>query len=124
MRNGIGKILIVDDDTRNIFALMAVLRSRKYDCLSASDMPEAISLLSLNREIGVILLDMMLPEMDGYEGISKIREIPGYETIPIVAVTAQAMMGDRERCLQAGANWYISKPVNVDELMDLLNTYS
>ncbi len=123
MSNKERKILIVDDDTRNIFALKAVLRSRSYTSITATDMLEAFSLLAAHTDIGVVLLDMMMPEMDGYEAIPAIRKNKGYDHIPIVAVTAQAMMGDRERCLQAGANAYIAKPVDVDELTHLLDTY-
>lgn len=117
------KILIVDDDARNIFALMAVLRSRKLPCISASDMQEATAILSRDKSITVVLLDMMMPEMDGYEAIPRIREIAGYENVPVIAVTAQAMKGDRERCLEAGANGYVAKPVDIDQLMELLNLY-
>jgi CheY-like chemotaxis protein len=117
------KILIVDDDSRNIFALQAVLRARKYACVTAADMQEALQLLKAGNEIGIVLLDMMMPDMDGYEAIPIIRGLPGFASIPIIAVTAQAMKGDRERCLQAGANAYIAKPVDVDELMKLLKDY-
>lgn len=117
------KILIVDDDSRNIFALQAVLRARKYTCVTAADMQEALKLLQTGNEIGIVLLDMMMPDMDGYEAIPIIRALPGYATIPIIAVTAQAMKGDKERCLQAGASAYIAKPVDVDELTKLLKDY-
>jgi CheY-like chemotaxis protein len=116
-------ILIVDDDNRNIFALQAVLRAKKFKCITAADMQEALPLLKAGNDIGIILLDMMMPDLDGYEAIPVIRAIPGYETVPIIAVTAQAMKGDKERCLQAGATGYIAKPVDVDELMKLLNAY-
>jgi CheY-like chemotaxis protein len=116
-------ILIVDDDSRNIFALSAVLRAKKYTCITAPDMQEATRQLIARNDIGIVLLDMMMPEMDGYEAIPIIRALTGYSHIPIIAVTAQAMKGDRERCLQAGANGYISKPVNIDDLLELLNEY-
>jgi CheY-like chemotaxis protein len=116
-------ILIVDDDSRNIFALHAVLRAKKYTCITAPDMQEATKQLIARNDIGIVLLDMMMPDMDGYEAIPLIRALPGYGNIPIIAVTAQAMKGDREKCISAGANGYISKPVNIDELIELLNEY-
>jgi CheY-like chemotaxis protein len=117
------KVLIVDDDTRNIFALSLTLRSKGYNCLSSTDAAKAINMIQQDDTIGVVLMDMMMPEMDGYEAISRIRADKQTQDIPIFAVTAQAMPGDREKCLEAGANAYISKPVNVDVLIDLLNTY-
>ena len=116
-------ILIVDDDTRNIFALSAVLKSRGYNCLAATGVTDALTILEERKDIGVILLDMMMPEMDGYEAIPRVKQIEHLKNIPIIAVTAQAMMGDKERCLEAGANGYISKPVNVDELIAMLKRY-
>jgi CheY-like chemotaxis protein len=116
-------ILIIDDDTRNIFALSAVLRSRGYSILSETGMHEAFSILKSHREIGIILMDMMMPEMDGYEAIQNLRNDNEYQYVPIIAVTAQAMAGDRERCLQAGANDYISKPVDIDQLTQILSEY-
>lgn len=117
------KILIVDDDTRNIFALSLTLRSKGYRIVSATDAVTAINMLQQDKDIRVVLLDMMMPEMDGYEAIGRIRAIAGLANMPIVAVTAQAMPGDREKCLEAGANAYVSKPVNVDVLTDLINNY-
>lgn len=115
------KILIVDDDPRNIFALKATLRSKGFDCLSCSDAHEAISLLKTGEAVDVVLLDMMMPEMDGYEAIPLIKALPGRDGLPVVSVTAQAMVGDREKCLQAGADEYISKPIDVDKLLELIN---
>jgi len=117
------KILIVDDDTRNIFALSLTLRAKGYTCLSSTDAAKAINMIQQDDTIGIVLMDMMMPEMDGYEAINRIRDDKKLRDIPVVAVTAQAMPGDREKCLEAGANAYISKPVNVDVLIDLLNTY-
>lgn len=117
------KILIVDDDSRNIFALKAVLTAKKYACLAASNATEGIALIKNNKDIAVVLLDMMMPDMDGYEAMAKMRADDELKHIPVIAVTAQAMVGDRERCLDAGAVGYISKPVNVDELVTLLNNY-
>ncbi|MGZ3885260.1 MAG: response regulator [Bacteroidia bacterium] len=117
------KILIIDDDARNIFALTATLKARGYTCLSAPGAIEGREQMLSHGNIGIILMDMMMPDMDGYEAIPYIRALKGYESIPIIAVTAQAMVGDREKCLEAGATEYISKPVDVDRLMEVLNHY-
>jgi len=114
------KILIIDDDSRNIFALKAVLQAKKFQCLSASSAAEGISILKSSDEVGMILMDMMMPYMDGYEAIAVIRSDEKIANIPIIAVTAQAMVGDKDKCLEAGANGYISKPVNIDELLILI----
>jgi len=116
-------VLIVDDDNRNIFALVAVLRAKGYQCISAPGVPEAIEILKGDTGIGIILLDMMMPEMDGYEAIPRIKNMALGEKLPIIAVTAQAMKGDRERCLEAGADGYIAKPIDVDALISELKQY-
>ncbi|GAB3566905.1 hypothetical protein GCM10027578_16690 [Spirosoma luteolum] len=115
-------LLIVDDDPRNIFALKALLKSRAYSCASCQSAAEALALLQTGPQADAILLDMMMPDMDGYEAIPVLRGLPGYADTPIFAVTAQAMVGDRERCLQAGATDYIAKPIDVDRLFQLLST--
>ena len=117
------KILIIDDDSRNIFALTAVLKAKKFNCLSAISAQQGFDLLKDDTEIGVVLMDMMMPDMDGYEAIGKMKNHPQMADIPVIAVTAQAMVGDRERCLAAGAVGYVSKPVNVDELLIQINNY-
>ena len=117
------KILIIDDDSRNIFALKAVLKAKKYTCLAANSAEQGFEILANDKEIGIVLMDMMMPDMDGYEAIGLMKNDPEMKGIPVVAVTAQAMVGDRERCLKAGAVGYISKPVNVDELVHQLNNY-
>lgn len=114
------EILIIDDDSRNIFALSAVLTAKKYRCLSAVNAAEGLNILSTNPNIGVVLMDMMMPEMDGYEAIANMKSDPQLKNIPVIAITAQAMTGDREKCMEAGADGYISKPVDVDELIKLL----
>lgn len=116
------KVLIIDDDHRNIFALNAVLKSKGFQCVSATSGYDGLSMLSQDDNIGIVLLDMMMPEMDGYETLGKIRE-SNAQHIPVIAVTAQAMVGDREKCLDAGANEYVSKPVDLDNLLKLLNRY-
>lgn len=117
------KILIIDDDRRNIFALSAVLKAKGYQCLSATGAAEGLEILKGDEEIVVVLMDMMMPDMDGYEAISKMKSSPELKEIPVIAVTAQAMLGDRERCLNAGAVGYVAKPINVEELVKLLNLY-
>lgn len=114
------KILIVDDDARNIFALSAVLRARSFECVSCLSAEEALKVLKSDEKIDGVLIDMMMPEMDGYEAIPLIKQIPSRKNTPVISVTAQAMVGDREKCLAAGADGYISKPVNVDRLLELL----
>ena len=118
------RILIVDDEALNIFALKLTLKARGYECLSTQSGADALGILKNEKDIGIILLDMMMPEMDGYEMLQQIREnklIP--ESTPVIAVTAQAMTGDKERCLAAGADGYISKPIDVDQLLKILETY-
>ena len=117
------KVLIIDDDSRNIFALKAVLKARGFHCISASGAMEGINMLNNDSGIGIVLMDMMMPDMDGYEAIYKIRNIEKIALIPIIAVTAQAMLGDREKALAAGANNYASKPIYVDLLTGILNQH-
>jgi len=117
------EILIIDDDTRNIYALKAVLRSRGITCLSAGSAAEGFLLLSQPNNVGLVLMDIMMPDMDGYEAIATLRNSDHAGHLPIVAVTAQAMVGDREKCLAAGADNYISKPIDVDELFNQIQQY-
>jgi CheY-like chemotaxis protein len=116
------KILIVDDDNRNIFALTATLKAKSFECVSRTGAKEALELLNGDENIDIVLMDMMMPDMDGYEAIPLIKAIPHRENLPVVAVTAQAMVGDREKCLRAGADGYISKPIDVDKLLQLLSS--
>lgn len=115
------RILIVDDDPRNIFALSATLRARSYDCVSCNSAEEALRILRGSEHIDAVLIDMMMPEMDGYEAIPLIKKIDARADVPVISVTAQAMVGDREKCLMAGADDYISKPIDVDKLMQVLS---
>ncbi|MBS1690320.1 MAG: response regulator [Bacteroidetes bacterium] len=115
------KLLIIDDDARNIFALSAVLRAKGYDIISAPGAIEGLGILAKDKDIGIVLIDMMMPEMDGYEAIPRIKEL--HDGLPVVAVTAQAMLGDKEKCLSAGADGYISKPIDVDKLVVILKQY-
>lgn len=123
MENTNKSILIIDDDARNIFALRLVLKSKGYTVVVANDAASGIEMLKEDRNIGLALLDMMMPEMDGYQALKIIRNMDITETLPVIAVTAQAMPGDREKCLEAGASDYISKPINVDELVQKLNKF-
>ncbi len=115
------RVLIIDDDSRNIFALAATLRARGFETDSRMSAPDAIALLESDVPLHAVLIDMMMPEMDGYEAIPLIKQIPSRADIPVIAVTAQAMVGDREKCLAAGADGYLSKPIDVDQLFELLN---
>ncbi|MEO7121296.1 MAG: response regulator [Ginsengibacter sp.] len=115
------KILIIDDDSKNIFALSAVLRSKQFPCVSAESAMQGFSILEREKNIGLVLMDMMMPDMDGYAAIGKMKENKKLQSLPVIAVTAQAMTGDKERCIAAGASGYISKPINVDELLTLIN---
>ena len=117
------KILIVDDDSRNIFALNLTLKARGYSCVTSTEAPKAIEMMKQDGTIGVVLLDMMMPDMDGYEALAIIRDDAVLKTIPVMAVTAQAMPGDREKCIAAGATDYLSKPVNVDQLVEMINKH-
>lgn len=116
------KILIIDDDNRNTFALNALLKSKGFLCGTAGSAEEGLKMLSEDAGFGLVLLDMMMPEMDGYEAINIIRH-QQRKNVPIISVTAQAMQGDEEKCLEAGADAYISKPVDVDKLLSLLARY-
>lgn len=115
------RVLIIDDDSRNIFALTATLRSKSYECLSCLSAREALAILETDAAVDVILIDMMMPDMDGYEAIPRIKELNNRSDTPIISVTAQAMVGDREKCLRAGATDYVAKPINVDRLLQLLS---
>jgi len=117
------KILIVDDDPRNIFALKLTLKSRGYQIVSCTMAQEAIQILKENT-VDIILMDMMMPEMDGYEAVKIIRNTPGMSQIPVIAVTAQAMPEDRQKCLDAGAQDYVSKPIDVDQLVTAIEKLS
>ena len=117
------KILIIDDDPNNILALSAILVSRQWQVVKARSVEEGWQALRKDSGIGIILLDMMMPETDGYEMLNQLRNDNTYRHLPVIAVTAQAMLGDREKCLEAGANEYISKPINVDRLFLLLDQF-
>ena len=117
------KVLIVDDDTRNIFALTSVLEEHHMVILSADNGRDAINILQKEPGIDIVLMDIMMPEMDGMETIQEIRKISRLKNLPIVAVTAKAMKGDREKCIEAGAWDYLSKPVNTEQMMSVLRAW-
>ncbi len=116
------KVLLADDDVRNIYSMTKALEKFQMNVIPAMDGKEALQ-LAKNNELDLILMDMMMPEMDGYESIKAIRKIPFYKNTPIIAVTAKAMSGDREKCIAAGASDYISKPVDTDQLVSLLRIW-
>jgi HAMP domain-containing protein/CheY-like chemotaxis protein/signal transduction histidine kinase len=117
------KVLVVDDDVRNIFALSSVLERRGMTVLTASTGREAIATLESTPEIAIVLMDVMMPEMDGNETMQHIRRNSEFRRLPIIALTAKAMKGDREKCLEAGASEYLAKPVNTDQLLSALRMW-
>jgi HAMP domain-containing protein/CheY-like chemotaxis protein/signal transduction histidine kinase len=116
-------VLLVDDDARNIFALSSVLERRGMKVLTATTGNEAIQLLDSNNDIAIVLMDIMMPEMDGYQTMEQIRKNGNFRRLPIVALTAKAMKGDREKCLEAGASDYLAKPVNTEQLLPVLRSW-
>ena len=117
------KVLVVDDDVRNIFALSSVLERRGMTVLTAGTGREAITTLESTPDVAIVLMDIMMPEMDGYETMQVIRQDPSFRRLPIVALTAKAMKGDREKCLEAGASEYLAKPVNTEQLLSALRMW-
>jgi CheY-like chemotaxis protein len=117
------KVLVVDDDMRNIFALTSLLERHGMQVTGCETGREAIQQVEEDPDLDMVLMDIMMPEMDGYETMRQIRQNPRHRLLPILALTAKAMKGDRERCLQAGASDYIAKPVNTDELLALLRIW-
>jgi len=117
------KILIVDDDVRNIFALASILEQQEMMVLHAENGKEAIAKLEEHPDVEIVLMDVMMPEIDGYETTRRIRDMQVYKSLPIIALTAKAMKGDREKCIEAGCSDYIAKPVDTDQLMSLLRVW-
>jgi CheY-like chemotaxis protein len=117
------KVLVVDDDVRNIFALSSVLERRGMTVLSAGTGREAIETIDSTPDLAIVLMDIMMPEMDGYETMQVIRQNRELRRLPIIALTAKAMKGDRERCLEAGASEYLAKPVNTEQLLSALRVW-
>ena len=117
------KVLIVDDDARNIFALTSALERYQMHILNAESGPEAIALLGSTPDVDAVLMDVMMPTMDGFEAMRRLRADPRFAALPIIAVTAKAMKADRDQCIEAGASDYISKPIDVDHLVSLLRVW-
>jgi len=117
------KVLVVDDDVRNIFALSSMLERRGMSVLTAGTGREAIEVLESTKDVAIVLMDIMMPEMDGYETMQVIRQSAAFQRLPIIALTAKAMKGDREKCLEAGASEYLAKPVNTDQLLSVLRMW-
>jgi len=117
------KVLIVDDDMRNIFALTSALERYMMDISYAENGRDGIEALEKNPEVDVVLMDIMMPEMEGFEPPRNIRAVDRSGSLPIIALTAKAMKGDRERCIEAGASDYITKPVDIDQLLSLLRVW-
>jgi CheY-like chemotaxis protein len=117
------KVLIVDDDVRNVFALTSALEANGMDVVFAENGREGIEMLKANDDVDIVLMDVMMPELDGYETTRAIRELPQFEKLPVIALTAKAMKGDRERSIAAGASDYITKPVDTDQLLSLMRVW-
>ncbi len=117
------RVLIVDDDVRNIFSLTSMLEEHGMQVAFAENGRDAIGLLRENEDVDIVLMDIMMPEMDGYETTRAIREIPTLKSLPIIALTAKAMKGDREKTIAAGASDYITKPVDTEQLLSLMRVW-
>ena len=117
------KVLVVDDDVRNIFALTTVLEQHNLQVVHAENGRTGIDVLYNTPDVDGVLMDIMMPGMDGYETMRAIRQIPDFRTLPIIAVTAKAMKGDRAKCIEAGASDYITKPVDLDQLFSVLRVW-
>ncbi|MBM0104231.1 response regulator [Steroidobacter sp. S1-65] len=117
------KVLIVDDDIRNIFSLTGVLEQHDVEVLHAESGREGIAMLNETRNVDMVLMDVMMPDMDGYETMRQIRRNERFRKLPMIAITAKAMKGDREKCIEAGASEYISKPVDVDQLVSMMRVW-
>jgi CheY-like chemotaxis protein len=117
------KVLLVDDDMRNIFSISSVLNDKCMIVIEAENGREALAKIAVHPDVNIVLMDIMMPEMDGYEAIGAIRKDPRFKALPIIAMTAKAMAGDQEKCIQAGANDYISKPIDIEKLLSLLRVW-
>jgi tubulin-specific chaperone A len=117
------KVLVVDDDMRNVFALSSFLQEKGLKVLIGRNGKEALETLEAHPDTELVVMDIMMPEMDGYEAMEKIRSQKRFKDLPIIALTAKAMKGDRHKCIEAGANDYLAKPVNIERLFSLLRIW-
>jgi CheY-like chemotaxis protein len=117
------KVLLADDDMRNIYSLTNVLEEQGMECIIAENGRLALEMLALHPDTSIVLMDIMMPEMDGYEATREIRKQEKFTRLPVIAITAKAMKGDREKCLEAGMSDYISKPVNIEQLLSLMRVW-
>jgi CheY-like chemotaxis protein len=117
------KVLIVDDDVRNVFALTSALEANGMDVVFAENGRAGIDTLQENPDVDLVLMDIMMPELDGYEAMRAIREMPEFAQLPIISLTAKAMKGDRDRSIESGASDYITKPVDTDQLLSLMRVW-
>jgi two-component system chemotaxis sensor kinase CheA len=117
------KVLLVDDDVRNTFALKTFLQHKEMQILIAHDGVEALTLLDINPDVDIVLMDIMMPEMDGYEAMRKIRVIPKFKKLPIIALTAKAMKDDKNKCIDAGASDYLTKPIDMEKLVSVMQVW-
>jgi CheY-like chemotaxis protein len=117
------KVLVVDDDVRNLFALASALEARGMEVLFAENGREGIECLDANTDVDLVLMDLMMPEMDGYAATRSLRERPEFKDLPIICLTAKAMKGDREKSIEAGASDYITKPVDIEQLLSLMQVW-
>src|SRR5206468_10735031 len=117
------RVLIVDDDMRNIFAVSSVLEDHAMQTFAADNGRDAINLLRAKPDIDIVLMDIMMPEMDGMDTIREIRTLSAFKNLPIIAVTAKAMKGDRDRCIEAGAWDYLAKPVDTEQMLAVMRSW-
>jgi CheY-like chemotaxis protein len=117
------KVLIVDDDVRNVFALTSVLEANGMEVIFAENGKDGIETLQQNPDVDLVLMDIMMPEMDGYQTMQAVRQIPEFRQLPIISLTAKAMKGDREKSIASGASDYITKPVDTDQLLSLMRVW-
>jgi CheY-like chemotaxis protein len=117
------KVLIVDDDVRNVFALTSVLEANGMEVIFAENGKDGLDTLSANPDVDLVLMDIMMPELDGYQTIEAVRKLPEFRQLPIISLTAKAMRGDREKSIASGASDYITKPVDTDQLLSLMRVW-
>jgi CheY-like chemotaxis protein len=117
------KILLADDDMRNVFALSAILEEKGVELIVAKHGLEAVEYVESRDDIDLVLMDIMMPEMDGYDAMRAIRKMDGRDKLPIIALTAKAMKGDRQKCIDCGASDYLSKPIEVERLLSMLRVW-